>query len=414
MKLQNRVLVIVTMLAAGFALQGCAAPGGVAKVPSGSNFSCDTDSLDLGKRLNIRSRVGRDDRVLNLLLLSGGGSHGAWGAGYLKGWKEAKSGKDGPPMPKKFDVVTGVSTGALQATYAFVGDFDAIYDIYTKTKSKDVYMKRSAITVPFANSLLKSAPLANLIRSRVRHDLLEEVNKQSEDRLLCVGAVNLETGRFREWDMTAIAAAYMQHDENSPAARELLNLYQTILLASSAIPVAFPPVEITDSRGPSLYVDGATRENLFIAFGKLLDFAMTTNLQLLGINVADDRRMADLIRFKAYVIVNGQLGTAPASVGNHFIPLALRSLDALMAEAMNGAIYHIEYELKKQSLGKMFETDFTYIPANECPLYSSLDFNPPAMTRLAEKAADYGREGRWFEFQPDSGLSNCEPVKYAR
>ena len=52
--------------------------------------------------------------VVNFLALSGGGSDGAFGAGVLCGW--TASGKR-----PEFDLVTGVSTGALTAPFAFLG-----------------------------------------------------------------------------------------------------------------------------------------------------------------------------------------------------------------------------------------------------------------------------------------------------
>ncbi len=48
------------------------------------------------------------------LAISGGGANGAYGAGILVGWTEAG---DRP----EFTVVTGISTGALTAPFAFLG-----------------------------------------------------------------------------------------------------------------------------------------------------------------------------------------------------------------------------------------------------------------------------------------------------
>ncbi len=399
-------------LAATVVTVGCAAPGGVARVPGDEQFRCDLTPQALVDKLNISERA-KYDKALNFLLLSGGGARGAWGAGYLKGWKKPKDDKEGVRMPP-FDVVTGVSTGALQATYAFVGDYESIYEIYTTTKSDQVWKKRFLLSVPFSNSLLKSSPLAELIKSRVGDKLVMEVAAKSKGRLLCVAAVNLDTGEFREWDLTAIAVEYKSAGKDSPRGKELINLYRMVLLASAAIPVAFPPVEISDAEGSALYVDGGTRENVFVAFGRLLDFALTTNVQAFGLDGDTDLRIADLVRFNVFVIVNGQIGIAPASVGNHVIPIALRSLDALMAESMNGAIYHIDHELSKRGARDVFKTRYTYIPSDECLENSSLEFDPTAMTRQAKLAATFGRDLMWFEFDPNSKLEKCKPQSYTK
>ena len=405
-------LIVVALSLAALVLAGCAGPGGVARVPGDEQYGCDLSQEALFDRLNIGARA-KQNRSVNLLLLSGGGARGAWGAGYLKGWQEPDADAKGVPMPT-FDVVTGVSTGALQATYAFIGDYDSIYDIYTTTTSDMVWKKRFSLSIPFSNSVLKSSPLSNQIGSQVSHELLMAVDAQKKGRLLCVGAVSLNTGKFREWDLTAIAAAYMKAGNESPQGKELLNLYRMVLLASATIPVAFPPVEITDNQGPALYVDGGTRENIFVAFGRLLDLALATNVQQFGMDASKEIRVGDLVRFNAFVIVNGQLGIAPGSVDNHVVPIALRSLDALMSESMNGAIYHIDYELSRRGAQSMVNTAFTYIPSDLCLENSSLDFDPDAMKRQADLAAAYGRKLKWFEFDPNSNLSSCKARSYAK
>jgi predicted acylesterase/phospholipase RssA len=67
------------------------------------------------------------------LVISGGGSDGAFGAGVLKGWTE--SGKR--PV---FNIVTGVSTGALIATFAFLGPTwdHEVERFYTQVKQEQI------------------------------------------------------------------------------------------------------------------------------------------------------------------------------------------------------------------------------------------------------------------------------------
>src|SRR5207302_5024438 len=71
-------------------------------------------------RLALRA-IARGDRTLDILLLSGGGQHGAYGVGFLRGWLARAN----DSMPR-FDVVTGVSTGSLQAPYALIGTADSL------------------------------------------------------------------------------------------------------------------------------------------------------------------------------------------------------------------------------------------------------------------------------------------------
>ncbi len=60
--------------------------------------------------------------TLDVLVISGGGDWGAFGAGVLTGWGRV----EGELARPQFDVVTGVSTGALIAPFAFLGDDESI------------------------------------------------------------------------------------------------------------------------------------------------------------------------------------------------------------------------------------------------------------------------------------------------
>ena len=71
-----------------------------------------------------------------VLILSGGDANGAFGCGILNGWRKAPAGRP------KFDVVTGVSTGALMAGFAFLGeeqDDVTLREIYTTLQDKDLF-----------------------------------------------------------------------------------------------------------------------------------------------------------------------------------------------------------------------------------------------------------------------------------
>src|SRR5204862_2959261 len=98
----------------------------------------------------------------NILILSGGDAQGAFACGILNGWRNAPTGRP------KFDVVTGVSTGALIATFAFLGDEqdDAILrEVYTTIRDKDVFDCPFNFSPP--SSVFDTAPLKRLIAKHV-------------------------------------------------------------------------------------------------------------------------------------------------------------------------------------------------------------------------------------------------------
>jgi hypothetical protein len=309
---------------------------------------------------------------VDILVLSGGGSHGAWGAGVLRGWRENAE----RPRPAKFQVVTGVSTGALLATHAFLGepDDDALLEeAYTKVKTKDVYRSK---WLPFAltsDSLKSSAPLKRRVARYITKDTLDRVAQagRKEHRRLYAGTVNYDTGKLVIWDLTAIAM-----DETN---KNRLALYRQVVLASASIPILVPPVKIDGN----LYADGGARAQLFFESGLLpgLREVSHTNLTL-------------------YVVVNGKLGLETNCVRNCLKELTLRTLDMLLDANGIGDLYHIKYELDRIRFGKF---RLSRIP-RDFPTTSSAVFEPDSMRKLYDEGVRFGKEGRWERQIPDVDL----------
>ena len=90
-------------------------------------------------------------RVHNYLAISGGGANGAFGAGLLVGWTEAGT-------RPEFDFVTGISTGALIAPFAFLGPAydDQLKAVYTQYSTSDMIEKRGFFKI-----------IKNLFRRRI-------------------------------------------------------------------------------------------------------------------------------------------------------------------------------------------------------------------------------------------------------
>ena len=193
----------------------------------------------------IRYLERKRGHALNMLSLSGGGQNGAFGAGFLIGWRE--SGRR-----PEFDVVGGVSTGALLATHAFLGtpaDDLKLEEMYTQVTKHDIYEERGFVSLLGADSLRDTAPLRALLSKYITAETLERVAAAYDDnRLLFVGTTNIDYGQTWVWNMSLIAKAGD------------LELYRKVLLASASFPIVFPPVEIDGH----LFVDGAARSNVVV------------------------------------------------------------------------------------------------------------------------------------------------------
>lgn len=185
----------------------------------------------------------------NIAILSGGGAFGAYGAGLLQSFL---GGRD-----LHFDVVTGVSTGAVQATAVFLGgadDMAALSEGYDIEREEDLARRR-----PDFGGLPLEASLYTLEPARARFDAfltdarIERVAAAArEGRKLLVGAVEVQDGKFYAFDLTAIAASARPLAERK-------RCYSEAVFASAAVPVTFPPV-LLDGRQ---YFDGGVRASVF-------------------------------------------------------------------------------------------------------------------------------------------------------
>jgi predicted acylesterase/phospholipase RssA len=136
-------------------------------------------------------------------------------------------------------MVTGISTGALAAPFAFLGpDYDdTLKEVYTTTSTKDILKERNKLSAIFGDSMTDTTPLKALIAKYVTIDIVNAIAREHQGgRRLMVGTVNLDAGRSVIWNIGAIAAS------DHPAK---LALIHDILRASAAIPVIFPPIDIT-------------------------------------------------------------------------------------------------------------------------------------------------------------------------
>ena len=228
-----------------------------ASLPNGRDPRNPDQYSELGKRFSAKGGLiptleELHKRRLNILEMSGGDAKGAFGAGVLIGWGESGT-------RPKFDVVTGISAGALLSTWAFLGepeDDAVIADLFTGMKKSDVAPKPGGI-LRFAfgdNSFMDNTPLIEKLQELITEKTIARVAAEArKGRLLLVGLHNLDYRQLWVFDLTAVAASGGPH---------ALETYRKIVQASVSPPLVFPPVEIDGS----LFADGGTRE-LVLAVG---------------------------------------------------------------------------------------------------------------------------------------------------
>ncbi len=255
--------------------------------------------------------------MLNILVLSGGGDYGSFGAGFLKAWGSVTDPAQARPQ---FDVVTGVSTGSLIAPFAFVGNeraYDRILKLYENPNNDWAVTRGPLFFLPGNPSLLKIDGLERELRKQVDAELIREIAAAGrENRVLGIGATNLDYNEQRIWDLTAAAADCERTGD--------INRFHQILLTSSAIPGAFPP-RIVDG---VMYVDGGCVSNI------LYNPNMTSPDSALAIwrKLHPDRPVPAQ---RIWVIINEQLHPPPQIVQPNWIDVA----GAAVAEIIRASTY---------------------------------------------------------------------------
>ena len=257
--------------------------------------------------------------IVNMLALSGGGADGAFGAGLLVGWSDAGT-------RPRFEVVTGVSAGALIAPFAFLGrEHDRqLREMFTLYATEDLLRKQVVTGLFGGTALADSAPLAELIAKYVDQRMFRAIAREyRQGRMLLIGTTNLDAQRPVIWNMGEIAA------RGTP---EALALFHKVVLASASIPGVFPPVHIEVVAGghrfEEMHVDGGPTRQVFL---------VPTQLPLTDF---DRFYEAPPLR-RIYVIRNAKLGPAYEPAKATTIAIGGRTLSTLILNQSQGDLARI-------------------------------------------------------------------------
>jgi hypothetical protein len=246
------------------------------------------------------------------LALSSGGDDGAFAAGLLVGWTS----RGDRPV---FDIVTGVSAGALIAPFAFLGsEYDSVLrTVSSRIERRDILHRRGLLAVLTSDGMADDRPLASIIEKYVDENMMRDVARAyAQGRLLFIGTTDLDARQLVVWNMGAIAS------RRDAAA---LVLFRKIMLASTAIPGVFPPVMIDVQAGGKRYqemhVDGAVLTQVFLFPGQIDPEIRERHL---------------------YVIRNGRIDAQWGSTERRATAVAHRAIDALVDRQAVTDIHQIQ------------------------------------------------------------------------
>jgi len=327
--------------------------------------------------------------LANYLAISGGGEDGAFGAGLLVGWTQQGS-------RPQFKLATGISTGALTAPFAFLG---STYDpqlraVYTQTSARHVLTGRgllgfgvlAALTEDALNS---NAPLRKTLGRYVTQSMLDDIaSAYDKGRILLIGTTNLDEGRPVIWNVTKLAAS------RRPG---VLHLVRQILIASAAIPGAFPPemidVEVNGRKYQEMHVDGGASAQVFV---------YPPSLQI----NAESRRRNIIRARRLYVIRNARLDPQWEETKRSMFSIAGRAISSLIQTQGVGDLYRIYVAAVRDQI----DFNLAYIPAS---FHQKLKtpFDQSYMQALFEVGYRLGKAGYpWSKVPPGYGQLGSGPI----
>ncbi|CAM4404828.1 patatin-like phospholipase family protein [Vibrio agarivorans] len=280
----------------------------------GDANSFDSALFNRYSREHFQNRLNQDG-VVNYLALSGGGFNGAFSAGILTAWTE----KGTRP---EFDVVTGVSTGAIVSIFAFLGsDYDHVLkELYTETDFNDLFETNNVFSIFSEKALFDNSKFEAKVQSIINDQLVTEIAFESRlGRKLFIGTADLDHQRLAIWDIGRIA------EYGSPKATRLI---QDLIIASSSVPGAFPVRKI------ELNIEGTTFDELHVDGGIVRQVFFAPQW-------FDIKTMASGDKQNLYVLRNGTLHPKYKPTQISFFDISARSMDTLLLSQGVGDIEFI-------------------------------------------------------------------------
>jgi predicted acylesterase/phospholipase RssA len=339
-----------------------------------SQASVDQMAVDIQSGFKVR-----DEKTLtapaNYLSLSGGGDDGAYGAGLLIGWSERG---DRP----QFNLVTGISTGALIAPFAYLGkEYDPVLrEVYTQVSPQDIFIERGLISGILSDGLSDTTPLFQLISKYVDQDFLKKVASEytTKNRWLLIGTTNLDAGVPVVWNMGKIA---------SIGTPEALELFRKVMLASASIPGAFSPVmfdfEASGQSFHEMHVDGGAITQVF-----LYPSALSQRAQTLKFKLQKQRN--------AYIIRNARLDPEWRETQRGTLSIIQRAISSMIQTQGIGDLYRIYHTTQLDGVNfnlAFIGPDFKFPHKSE--------FDTAYMQALFEYGYKQGLAGKeWQKYPP--------------
>ena len=378
--LKQRTIIFITIV---LMIPGCALPSRDSKQPNAfriqtqafvnqNNQEYDAIIETIFKRMEMEVSTANNsvDATFDILILHGGGASGGFAAGVLKGWEEIEDSYFSLP---ECDMVTGASSGALVAPLAFVGGRESYQIAYDFALNPPDFAEPGILSLwPTRGSVMSNTELQKTIGTLYDADLVARIRKGAQEhRSLLIGTTDLELGLGKTWDVSN----EVRKSDTETAKRRL----HEVLLASTALPVAFPPVEIDGH----LYTDGGVASTMFMG----VDANGIRSVSLRWRRLHPGWPMP---KIRIWIIVNAKLFIDEKTVQPRYFEVAMRSIDIMMAYDRIKALFALAFMAYEMNSIDGVQAELRYIAIPETATIPT-DISQMSDRVLIEKFVETGR-----------------------
>jgi hypothetical protein len=260
-------------------------------------------------------------------------------------------------------------------------------NLYTKVSTADLVIKQGILKILFrSESYALTDPLERLINRNIDGKILQAM-AEAHDRghRLYIGTTHMDAQRLVVWNMGLIAKS------GHPDA---LDLFRKILLASSSIPGAMPPVlikvDVDGEEFDEMHVDGGAATQVFLHAGTM------------DIEAAARSALGDDYQYQGdlYIIRNGKLTPEPKQIERKLASIAGRAISTMIKMAAVDDLFRMYAFTRREKMG------FKYVAIPEhFESRAQEAFDQEEMNRLFEKGYELAIFGDVWETTPPGLVS---------
>ncbi|WP_156332378.1 patatin-like phospholipase family protein [Rhodopseudomonas sp. AAP120] len=386
MRRMSRPLVVSLVIVLSWMLAACASPPRVPYTAAEANAARVLNMNDLRRYADEPASAFVQMKLIagprNYLALSGGGADGAYGAGLLNGWTAAGT-------RPSFSIVSGVSTGALIAPFAFLGpQYDpTLREFYTSGIAETLLDSPNPLNAIFGSGLFGNKRLRELVAQYINEQFVASVAAEyAKGRMLFVVTTNLDSQRSVIWDLGRIASL------RTP---ESLDLFRDVVAASASLPAVFPPMLINAEAG------GARFQEMHVDGGVMAPVLTLPEAYLLR------NASGKSLDLQLYILINNKIEPEFQVVPDRTLEIAGRSSSTLL-KTQTRSILFTTYDFARRN---KFGFNLSYIEADR-PL-SPAGFNTAYMRDLFQYGYDKALSGHAWTKAPPADAPAVEPMPEA-